>query len=99
MEGWKTHKLWICNKIIFKYIKSTVELIFNKKLIKIDIYGSINSVQIHRPRLKKSAFTAESKKKKKKLQRVLRPDVDAKRKPNIQLLHCCCLVRSHFNAA
>ena len=59
-------QIWICNKIIFKYVKSTVKLIFNKKLTKNDIYGSINSVQIYRSRLKKSAFTAESKKKKKK---------------------------------
>ena len=37
-----------------------------KKLIKSDICGSVNSAQMHYSRLKKSAFTAESKKKKKK---------------------------------
>ena len=35
-----------------------------KKLIKSDIYGSVNSAQMHCSRLKKSAFMAESKKKK-----------------------------------
>ena len=49
-----------------------------KKLIKSDICGSVNSAQMHCSRLKKSAFTVESKKKK-KLKHVLRPDVDAKR--------------------
>ena len=37
-----------------------------KKLIKSDICGSVNSAQMHCPRLKKSAFMAESKKKRKK---------------------------------
>ena len=50
-----------------------------KKLIKSDICGSVNSAQMHYSRLKKSAFTAESKKKKKKAETRLRPDVDAKR--------------------
>ena len=36
-----------------------------KKLIKSDICGSVNSAQMHCSQLKKSAFTAESKKKKK----------------------------------
>ena len=50
-----------------------------KKLIKSDICGSVNSAQMHYSRLKKSTFMAESKKKKKKrLKRVLRPNVDAK---------------------
>ena len=49
-----------------------------KKLIKSDICGSVNSAQMHCSQLKKSAFTAESKKKK-RLKRVLHPDVDAKR--------------------
>ena len=35
-----------------------------KKLIKSDICRSVNSAQMHCSRLKKSAFTAESKKKK-----------------------------------
>ena len=52
-----------------------------KKLIKSDICGSVNSAQMHYSQLKRSAFTAESKKKKKKrsLKHDLRPDVDAKR--------------------
>ena len=37
-----------------------------KKLIKSDICGSVNSAQMHCSQLKKSAFTVESKKKKKK---------------------------------
>ena len=37
-----------------------------KKLIKSDICGSVNSAQMHCSWLKKSAFTAKSKKKKKK---------------------------------
>ena len=35
-----------------------------KKLIKNDIYGFMNSIQMHYSQLKKSAFTAKSKKKK-----------------------------------
>ena len=50
-----------------------------KKLIKSDICGSVNNAQMHCLRLKKSAITAERKKKKKKLKHVLRPNVDAKR--------------------
>ena len=50
-----------------------------KKLIKSDICGPMNSTQMHCSQLKKSTFIAESKKKKKRLKRVLRPDVDAKR--------------------
>ena len=37
-----------------------------KKLIKNDICGFINNVKMHCSRLKKSTFTAERKKKKKK---------------------------------
>ena len=49
-----------------------------KKLIKSDICESINSARMHCSWLKRSAFTAKIKKKKKKLKCVLRPDVDAK---------------------
>ena len=68
-----------CNKIIFKYKNSTMWSIFNKKLLKSDIYGSIYSTQIHYLRLKsqylwllfinsshKSPEMHEKKKKKKK---------------------------------
>ena len=48
-----------------------------KKLIKSDICGSMNSARMHCSQSKKSAFTAESKKKKKRPKRVLRPNVDA----------------------
>ena len=41
--------------------------IFNEKIDKSDICGSINSAQMHCTQLKKSAFTTESKKKKKGL--------------------------------
>ena len=41
-ENWK-----YCNKIIFKYVNSIVGPIFNEKLLKSRIYGSVNSTQIH----------------------------------------------------
>ena len=54
-----------------------------KKLIKSDICGSVNSAQMHCSRLKKSAFTVESKKKK-KAETCFAPRRGRKtRKPNI----------------
>ena len=59
-----------------------------KKLIKSDIYGFMNSIQMHYSQLKKSAFTAESKKKKKKkVETRFAPRHGHKtRKPNIALV-------------
>ena len=58
-----------------------------KKLIKSDICGSVNSAQMHCSQLKKSAFMAESKKKKnekKKTETHFAPKRGRKtRKPNI----------------
>ena len=55
-----------------------------KKLIKSDICGSVNSTQMHCSQLKKSAFTAESEKKKKKAETRFAPRRGRKtRKPNI----------------
>ena len=56
-----------------------------KKLIKSDICGSVNSARMHCSRLKSLPLRLKAKKKKKKekekkrLKRILRPDVDAKR--------------------
>ena len=58
-----------------------------KKLIKSDICGSVNSVRMHCSRLKKSAFTVESKKKKKKVETRFAPRRGRKmRKPNIAVV-------------
>ena len=55
-----------------------------KKLIKSDICGSVNSTRMHCSWLKKSAFTAESKKKKKKVETRFAPIHGRKtHKPNI----------------
>ena len=55
-----------------------------KNLIKSDICGFVNSAQMHCSRLKKSAFTVESKKKKKKVETHFVPRLGRKtRKPNI----------------
>ena len=57
-----------------------------KKLIKSDICGSVNSAQMHYSQLKRSAFTAESKKKKKPETRFAPRRGCKTRKPNIALV-------------
>ena len=57
-----------------------------KKLIKSYICGSVNSVQMHCSRLKKSAFTTESKKKKKVETRFAPRRGRKMRKPNIAVV-------------
>ena len=54
------------SKIIFKCVNSIVWPIFNEKLLKNEIYGSMNSAWVYCSRLTWSNSTAEKKKKEKK---------------------------------
>ena len=55
-----------CNEIIFKCVNSTVEPIFNKKLLKSVICGTVNSARMHCSQLIKSTITGWKKKKKRR---------------------------------
>ena len=55
-----------CSEIIFKCVNSAVGPIFNKKLLKNVICGTMNSAQMHCSQLTKSTIAAEPKKKKEK---------------------------------